>query len=320
MSTTIEGRKLETFSDPSSVQQATDTLLFPSAMSAQWSPVLSSLGVGFIAAIAWGIHDFLVRFITQKNAIGTCIFFVLLVGLILQTGLTAATASFEPLTPSALLLSLGAGLSFTAAVFGLYAAFQRGPLWLAAPIVACFSVLSVGFAALTGTDITPLQWLAILVILGGIAVVSSCAEQDTGKTPPKGPTILYAALTALSFSATFEFGQALTAQSNEMQSALLTRLVALTAVVIILRVTRVPLWPNRNAIPLLILMGVADCIAILAIVSAGNLDNPQFTAVATAMYGLPAIWLASVFMKERLNGLQWLGCFVAFAGLGYIAL
>ncbi len=281
---------------------------------------MSALGLGLIAALAWGVHDFLVRFITQKNAIGTCIFVVLLVGLILQSGLTLATGNLQAMTGQSAALSLGAGLSFAVAVFGLYAAFQRGPLWLAAPIVACFSVLSVGFAAVTGTHITPAQWGAVLVILCGIGIVAGFADEDQGDIPPKGLTMLYAAITAFGFTATFEFGQALTAVSNEMQSAMLTRAVTLGVAIGVLVIWKIPFWPDRRAVPVLCVMGLTDCIAILAIVSAGDLPDAQYTAVATSMYGLPAIWLASVFLKERMRALQWGGCLLAFAGLGYIAL
>lgn len=281
---------------------------------------MSALALGLIAALAWGIHDFLVRFITQKTAIGTCIFGVLFVGLIAQTGLTIATENVVPLTRDTVFLGLGSGLTFTVAIFGLYAAFQRGPLWLAAPIVACFSALSVGFAALNGTPITPAQWGAVLLILSGIAVVSLFADDEQTKFPPKGLTVLYSAITAIAFTATFEFGQALTAVSNEMQSAMVTRIVTLAATICILIVWHIPFLPNRKAVPVLIVMGLTDSIAILAIVSAGNFPDAQFAAVATSTYGVPAIWLASVFLGDRMTKAQWIGCAISFIGLAYIAL
>lgn len=281
---------------------------------------MTAIGLGIVAAMAWGIHDFLVRFITQKNAIGTCIFFVLLVGLIAQTGLTLATDDLAPITRATAALATGAGLSFTVAVFSLYAAFQRGPVWLAAPIVACFSILSVGYAALIGTPITAAHWVAVLVILSGIGIVSFFANDAQTEFPSKGLTVLYAATTAISFTATFEFGQALTVASNEMQSAMLTRAVTLCLTIGILILFRIPFWPDRRAMPVLVVMGLTDCIAILALVSAGHVPNAQYTAVATSMYGLPAIWLASVFLGERMTSTQWIGCLIAFFGLAYIAL
>jgi drug/metabolite transporter (DMT)-like permease len=48
--------------------------------------------------------------------------------------------------------------------------------------------------------------------------------------------------------------------------------------------------------------------------------GPEYAAVATAIYGLPTIWLASFFLKERINLKQWGGCFIVFIGIGYLAL
>lgn len=281
---------------------------------------MNTLILGLIAALAWGFHDFLVRFITQKTPIGASILTVLVIGLGFQLAITFGTQSFEPLQPGALRMMLGAGVFFVIANWGLYGAFQRGPVWLAAPVVACFSVMSVALAAILGASISLDQWLAVAVVLLGITIVSSMSQDDDTETPSKGLTVIYALVSAVGFAGTFAFGQAATELSNEMLSALLTRLVAIGVMIGVLFVFRLPFWPGREALWVLALMGLADCIAILSIVSAGGLPNPEYTSVATSMYGLPAIWFAATFLKETMNWRQWVGCLVAFAGVGYLAL
>ncbi len=281
---------------------------------------MNTLTLGLIAALAWGIHDFLVRFITQKTPVGACILSVLVIGFGFQLALTFGTGSFEPLSREAVGLAFGAGLFFVIANWGLYGSFQRGPVWLAAPLVACFSIISVGIAAAQGAKITTDQWLAVLAVLGGITIVSTLSTDTETDVPPKGRTVLYALISAIGFAGTFALGQAATELSNEMLSALATRFVAIVVMIGVLLAFRLPFWPGKSALGILALMGLTDCIAILSIVSAGGLPNPEYTAVATSMYGLPAIWLASTFLKERLNWRQWLGCLVAFAGVGYLAL
>jgi uncharacterized membrane protein len=83
---------------------------------------------------------------------------------------------------------------------------------------------------------------------------------------------------------------------------------------------RLPVWPGRAALPVLSLMGVADGIALLMINSAGHLPDAQYAAVASSMFGLLTIVFAWIFLKERLSTVQWLGCLIAFAGIGYLAL
>ncbi|MEL6572853.1 MAG: DMT family transporter [Pseudomonadota bacterium] len=280
---------------------------------------MTSLLLGFIAALAWGFHDFLVRYITQTVPISACILAVLVIGFGFQFSLTFATGRLVPMSNDAVLLSLAAGLCFVIANLGLYGSFQRGPVWLAAPLVACFAVFSVALSAATGATITPWQWFAVLMVLGGISIVSALSDDDQSDIPAKGKTVLYALISAVGFTGTFALGQAATELSNEMLSALATRLFAIAVMSAGIIAFRLPFWPGRKSLGILTLMGLADCIAILAIVSAGGKPNAEYTAVATSMYGLPAIWLAATFLNEKLNKRQWLGCLIAFAGVGYLA-
>ncbi len=281
---------------------------------------MTALTLGLFAALAWGLHDFLVRFISQRAPIGACVLFVLSFGLLIQIGITTATAEFIIPARDAVTNALLAGAFFVLANFGLYWSFQRGPVWLAAPLVACFSVITVGVAALSGTYISAAQWGAIGVILAGISIVAALSNDNDAEIPAKGPTALYALLAAIGFAGMFEFGQAATELSNPMMSAFGTRIFAIIVLIAVMFAFRMPFWPGRNALWVLALMGVSDCLAILAIVSAGGLANEQYAAVTTSMYGLPAILLASIFLGEKMNWLQWGGCLLAFAGVGYLAL
>jgi len=148
-------------------------------------------------------------------------------------------------------------IAFAIANFGLYGAFQRGPVWLAAPLIACFSVISVGWSALDGAAIIPMQWLAVLVIMLGIGIVAILSDETDDRAPGKGPTILYALVAAFAFSATFRFGQAVTEVSNEMMSALATRLIAIGTIVVVFVAMRLPFWPGKQNLWLLGIMGIA---------------------------------------------------------------
>jgi drug/metabolite transporter (DMT)-like permease len=281
---------------------------------------MTALILGLIAAACWGLHDFCLRFISQKTPISACLFTVMLTGLIFQTGLLITADTPLTLPKETLWPIVAAGLSFSVANFGLYQAFQRGPVWLAAPLVACFSVFSVGIAVLGGASVSVSQWLAILVTLTGIAIIALLADEPQDTALRKGPTVFYALLAAVAFSVTFTCGQYAAELTNELISSLGTRVFALSAVILFLVTLKLPFWPGKSALAVLLIMGILDSLAILSITSAGAYPNPQYAAVATALYGLPTIWLASVFLKEPINARQWIGCFIAFCGIGYLAL
>ena len=281
---------------------------------------MSALALGMIAALCWGFHDICVRFLSQKTPLTACIFVVLLSGLVFHSGLTVITAEFHPLPTKAIWLSLAAGVFFVLATFGLYFAFQRGPVRLVAPLIAGFPILSVGLAVFQGTTISLLQWGAVLAIVLGVAIVAALSDTSTDDSPPIGPTILFSVLSAVGFAGTFALGQAAADLSHEMPTTLVTRILAVALVVAILLLFKQPFWPGRRALPLLITMGIADGIGLYCVLSAGKMPDPQYAVVTSSMFGLLTILLAWLFLKERMSVPQWAGCLVAFGGVGILAL
>jgi len=281
---------------------------------------MSALFLGLVAALCWGFHDICVRFLSQKTPISACIITVLSVGLIFHLGVMVVQNGFTPVSTQATWLSSIAGGFFVVATFGLYQAFQRGPVRLVAPLIASYPILSVGLAAVQGTPISPLQWGAVFAIVAGVAIVAALSDTSTDAAPPKGSTVIYAIISAIGFAGTFAIGQHAAELSGELPTTLITRILAVGLTVLILLLLKLPFWPGKHALPLLVTMGIVDGIALLCVLSAGTLPDAQYAAVASSMFGLLTILLAWVFLKERMTLPQWAGCALAFAGVGYLAL
>lgn len=279
-----------------------------------------SLALGLVAAACWGIHDFCIRFISQTAPVSACLFAVMVFGLLFQTGFLFATESYASIPGAGILPIVCAGVSFAVANCGLYIAFQRGPVWLAAPLVACFSVISVWIAMFRGATVSFEQWAAILTILTGITMIAALSDRTKAQDTPKLWTVVSALVAAVAFSSTFAFIQIAADMTNGLVSAMTMRGVAITVILVGILALRLPIWPERSTWGILAVMGLLDGIAIVSISSAANYPDPEYAAVATAIYGLPTIWLASFFLKERINLKQWGGCLVVFTGIGYLAL
>ncbi len=280
---------------------------------------MSALVLGLIAALCWGFHDICVRFLSQKVPITAAIFTVLLTGLIFHSGLTVISGGFQALPARAIWFSLAAGVFFVIATFGLYYAFQRGPVRLVAPLIASYPILSVTISTLQGQAVGLFQWVAICAIVFGVAIVAVLSDSTEDATPPKGRTVLYALIAAVGFAGTFALGQAAAEISHEIPSTLVTRILAVALVTGIILIWKQKFWPGKSALPWLIAMGIADGIALLCVLSAGGLPNPQYAAVTSSMFGLITIVLAWFILKERMSATQWGGCMIAFCGVGYLA-
>lgn len=281
---------------------------------------MSALTLGLIAAVMWGFHDVCVRFVSQKTPLMASLLTVLVIGTVFHLGVMGVQQSALVPKASVLGISTLSGVFFLAASLGLYGAFQRGPVKLVSPIIASYPILSIAWAAWNGVSISAPQLGAVVLIILGVSLVAALSDDSDGDVPPMGKTIAYSILASVGFAGTFALGQMASAQAGELPVTLVTRLVAIALLLIGILTLKLPVWPGRAALPVLSLMGVADGIALLMINSAGHLPDAQYAAVASSMFGLLTIVFAWIFLKERLSTVQWLGCLIAFAGIGYLAL
>ena len=281
---------------------------------------MSALALGLIAAVMWSVHDVCVRFVSQKAPLMAALLTVLLVGTLFHLIVMSLQQSAIFPHRSVIGVSVLSGVLFLMASLGLYGAFQRGPVKLVSPIIASFPILSLAWAAWLGANISALQWGAVLLIILGVSLVAALSDHNQEQVPPAGKTIAYSVMAACGFAGTFAFGQMASVQSGELPVTLVTRCVAIALLVTGMITVKQTLWPGVAALPLLMVMGVADGIALLMINSAAHQPDAQYASVASSMFGLLTIVFAWLFLKERLTSLQWFGCLIAFAGVGYLAL
>ncbi|WP_282154378.1 DMT family transporter [Ruegeria atlantica] len=281
---------------------------------------MNALVLGLLAALCWGVHDLAVRYVSQSVSVIASLMAVLVSGAVLQLGLVAMMGEVDPIPGTALISAVAAGGCYLLAGVCMYAAFQRGPVRLVAPIVANYPVLSVSLAIWRGATVSPLHWLAVIAIGVGVSVVAAQSERDATEYPATGPTVVLSILAAIGFAATFALGQYATEHNDEYSISLVIRLTAVFALGMIALASGRSIWPGRRALPLLCVMGVLDAVAILCVIAAGGLPNAQFASVTASVFGLLTVMLAWAVLREKMVPRQWLGCLVAFAGIGYLAL
>lgn len=278
---------------------------------------MNALTLGLVAAVCWALHDTTIRYLSRTTPMMAALLTVLFFGLVFQSVVIVAQGAEVAVTGRAFWLSVGAGVAFLVASVGLYFAFQRGPVRLVSPIIAAYPILSIAFALAKGAQITGLQVLAILAIIAGVAIVA--AQHSDEPVPPMAPTIALAVLSATGFATSFYLGQSAAELAGELPSTLITRIVAFGLLGGALLILRQPLWPGRRSLLPLMLMGILDGIALLAVLSAGPLPNPEYAAVTASMFGLLTVLLAWVFLGEAMSPAKWLGVLIAFTGVGYLA-
>jgi drug/metabolite transporter (DMT)-like permease len=281
---------------------------------------MNAIALGLLAAVCWGLHDISIRYLSRTVPLFGALLTVLITGLVFQAFVLASDGDLRLPTGAAFWLSAGSGAAFLMASLGLYFAFARGPVRLVSPIIGAYPIASIAFAAATGTTISGGQVAAVLLIVASVGLVACLADTSGDPVPAKGPTIALSLVSAIGFAATFKLGQMASALDGELQSTFLARITAIALLVLIVTARQLSVRVDLRAILPLIVMGVLDGVALLSVLSAGSLANPEFAAVASSMFGLFTIVLAWALLKERMTAPQWGGCVIAFLAIGYLAL
>lgn len=266
--------------------------------------------------MCWGLHDLCVRRMSQQADIVASMMVVLSVGcvcLFVASLVSGGIASAE----HHMLDEALSGFSFALATYFLWRAFSCGSVRLVAPIVAAYPVVSLLLAMAGGESIDSVKWLLVLTVIVGVGIVAR-GESNAG-TSAIASAVLWSVCAAVSFAATFWLGQRAMVGGETWPVLFVTRMFAAATVLIFMLVSGGLRWPARADLPVLIVMGMLDTVALAVVLFAGRLPGGLYATVTASLFGVVTILLAWAFLKERLLPLQWIGVGVTFAAVGLLS-
>jgi drug/metabolite transporter (DMT)-like permease len=284
---------------------------------------MNSALVGLVAALSWGVHDFVARFPSRAVGPIPTVLAVTVSGLIvLSAWLLIGGSAIRIVWPDLWLVAV-TGIFFALGTLALFTALALGPITLVAPIAGSYPALAMMLAVAQGARPSAWQWLAILGVMAGVLIVSRSGGryEESGELPPGKLKIVL----GLAFLASFGFAIALTAGQaaapiyGEVETVWLARLFGLAAI------GALYLWRSPGAplpmrwLPLLGLMGCLDVLALGTITAAGNLPDPAFATVVSSAFGAVTVLLARVILKEPIAPLQLAGMALIFGGVAALA-
>ncbi len=290
--------------------------------------------LGLVAAFLWGAGDFWARYATQRIGAHQTLFFMQFVGFIGLSIYLVATGQLQHLLTSTSwqpwLWALCASLLNIAGSLALYRAFEIGTLTLVSPIASSYAAVTALLAFLSGEVLTYVQCIALWLVLCGIVVAST----------PLTPVASYAGKVTLSFpwhaSSLRGVGWALAASVGYgitfwILAFHVTPLLGIVVPVWLIRGTtpcalaicmpftrRSLVWPSGNLWWLLIGVGVFETLGYMAY-TAGLLQGQiSIVTMLSSLYSAVTVLLAWIFLREKLQRLQWLGLVVIFLGIALV--
>jgi drug/metabolite transporter (DMT)-like permease len=284
---------------------------------------LTAISFGLLAAISWGISDFLIGKSSKKaepmkgallvNAYGALIYGIVYVLLLHQ---------HSTITHSGLAYAIAGGAFFGIAQASFFKAMNLGPIGLVSPISSVYPLVTLlASVVLFSEHVSVLQVLGIVLIVCGVVTASGVSSKRNSKTVNQGPFL------ALVPVLTWGIGWVFISRSISLMSWKTTLLIELVATTIVL-VAVAPFIKGTETInlkeikriwPLTILWSAAliQMIGILA-VNFGLNKAPNATAVVIAIstcYPALTIFLALHNLKERIPLVQLMGGIIGIVGV-----
>ncbi|HEY6918328.1 MAG TPA: DMT family transporter [Tabrizicola sp.] len=280
-----------------------------------------ALGFGLTAALLWAVHDLLARKLSQGAALLPILAVVLTAGTVGLLPVALISGGWDRMTGSAWAIAALSGLAFAVAIGGLYRAFSLAPVRLVSPVIGAYPLVSLLIAAGQGRPVPAGDWLAVLAIVAGIAIVAATSHDDApeGYAAPPGVALAWAGLSALGFAATFALAQAATRVGADLPVMLTGRVVALLAI------GGLMLWQTGRKLPrghlwVLSGMGLLDALALGLVTAAGGLAHAEYASAASSLFGVLTVLLAAWILKEHVRPVQWLGIAIVFTGIAVLGL
>ena len=281
-----------------------------------------ALGFGLTAALLWAVHDLLARKLSQGAALLPILILVLGSGTLGLVPVALVVGGWEKMTGQAWGVAALSGLAFAVAIGGLYKAFSLAPVRVVSPVVGAYPLLILFTAVAQGRPVPSGDWVAVLVIVLGIAVVAIAARDDApdGYAASPGVAITWAGLSAFGFAGTFALAQAATRIGADLPVMLTGRMVALAVIAALMLVQAGPRLPAPGQVRVLALMGLLDALALGLVTAAGGLSHAEYASVASSLFGVLTVLLAAWLLKERVRPVQWLGIACVFGGIAALGL
>lgn len=281
---------------------------------------MNAVLLGVVASLAWGLHDLLIRYVSRSLGSLQSVLIVFISG----AGAMAAAMCYRGETLHFLLgdfwILAFSGVTYALAFVWLFQAYAIGPVSLVSPIVGAYPVLVMIWAVMHGAQPTIFDWLAVLAIVIGVALVGRYAAevpaiQGHAPTGTRTHAVIFSGLSGLGFAVALLAGQAAAQNGGELSVNLISRAWSLGVIAPLCLIDRGSFSGAKTWWPLLIFMGILDALALTAIVSAGQFDGAQYATVVGSTFGAVTVALAVIFLKERINGPQLAGMLLILGGV-----
>ena len=278
--------------------------------------------LGTLAAIAWGLADVLVTYLSRSGGFFRTLLFTQIFGVVLL--LIVALVVGDLPGPSTLQLLLLAALApvAVAAYGGFYKALELGPIAIVSPIASANGAVVVVLAVLVlGESLSALQALGCLLVLGFI-VLAALEPSTEGTGEGNGTGIRLALIASVAFGGYLFVLATISDDLGWLVPILIARSMTVTVLGAV-AVTR-PL-PSAGSFGVLGVIGCAaagtlDATGYLVFNRGAEIGEVAITSAAAASYPVIPIVVGLLALRERVAWHQLVGVAGVLVGMVVLSL
>lgn len=273
--------------------------------------------LALLSSAMWGTADFFAGRLSKKHnpfaVLGVSQVFGLATGILIV--LISGERSGQALGFDGYLVAGAlAGLFGYIGLACLYEGLSTGRMGVVSPISSMSAVIPVGYAIVTGDNLSSITLIGIAVALVGVFCASG-PELSNGL--PLKPLLL-------ALGAAAGFGLALTFIAIGSQSSALLTMVSMRAATFLITISiairyRTTGGFSKSDIPILIFIGAADFLANLLLGVATTKGLVSVAMVFGSLYPIATAVLAFKLLHERLHKVQYVGIALAVTGVSIIS-
>ena len=274
------------------------------------------IGLALIACFGWGISSVLAGQKSRVMPVLTLLIASSMAGLsmfIIGAGLRGMPLPRDP----NLLFAVVGGAAGIVGLYSLYRGLAVGAISVVVPISALCVLPPVLTGLAFGEILHPLQGIGIFIAVGGSVIVS--LEKNPAKNEKRLVAGIFPALGAALGFGGFYVVMDLAGAVDPLWAALVSRLSFFLFLLPFVLKERPTLKIKPTHLPAVFAIGILDAVAALAYTAATTRGMLSQVSVISSLYPAVSVILAAILLKERLQGLQYIGVLLAIAGVALIS-
>lgn len=270
---------------------------------------------GLTASIAWGGASVFGGRASRGASAFTVSWWFSVIGLPGIVVIALVASGTEAFTSASLLIGMVAGAGAVIGGTLLFLGFAKAPASSVVPASGFMSALiPVGVAAtIGGEDLTPLAFAGVALAVGAIWLVAS----DGRRFDSRG--VWYGVGSGICFGIQFAI-LGLVDDSSGMWPVVGVFIGAVLVGGSVVKITRSPVLLQGRSLHLTIGAAACSLIANTAYLTSTRLGSLSMAAILAALYAIPTVLLAAIFLGERLLPRHWAGLALAGLATAFVAI